>query len=156
MDAITRFALSQKFDAPTLDALELILPSVSNSDVAAELLLGIYIPKDIPNTALTSEGPSTLLDYNPVSDRVNYSYMSRDDVKVYFHEDDGTVRGKREYEDLLEMIENKTISLDYDEAEKLWGSKKDYVWKRVGKVSTRVSSTSLEYWMRYHKKFVNK
>jgi hypothetical protein len=156
MDAITRFALSQKFDAPTLDALGLILSAVSNSDVATELLLGVYIPKDIPTTALTSEGPSTLIDYNPVSDRVNYSYMSRDEVKVYFHGDDKTVRGKREHEDLLKMLENKTISLDYDEAEKLWGSKTDYVWKRMGNVSTRMSSTSLEYWMRYHKKLVNK
>ena len=156
MDAITKYALSQKFDAPTLEALELILASVSNADVATELLLGIHVPKDIPTIALTHEGPSTLLDYNPVSDKVNYSYMSRDEVKVYFHSDDGTVRGKRDYDKLLEMVENKTISLNRDEAEELWGNKTDYVWKRMGKVSTRISSTSLEYWLRYHKNFVNK
>jgi thymidylate synthase len=146
MEKITRLALSLKFNPGDIDSIMEIIEATGNTQVATEILLGVYEAPEVaiiaPNTKY--ETNRKLVNYDKFKDEVKYTYNSVKELSAWFlkgQEDlslENSVSKKTWTDDVA-----KELAISTDEVRRLYTKK---VYDREIDPRDNTSITSLKNW----------
>jgi hypothetical protein len=87
MKTVLEVALSTKFNAEQVPAIIEILGNTPNPDIAAEIILGIYIEPVISEDSVLDNKLCTFVSYNKWDNNVAYTYNTVKKKQLYVNKD---------------------------------------------------------------------
>jgi hypothetical protein len=87
MNTILSVALGTIFPKENIDSILEVINATPNADVAAEILLGIYVEPGVQTTAVIADRNCKLISYDRWTGKVMYSYETPDTKHIYIHKD---------------------------------------------------------------------
>jgi len=133
MFKIIEVALAGKFGAEAVTNLMEVIGVTPNPEMATEILLGIYVKPELPNTVINNTGVErTLVNVDYWQGGVAYSYQEEVRKHLYVDKD----------------IDTSLITLDnYMEYDKGYGGNTKSFSLATGEIKTKQSSTSISDWL---------
>jgi len=138
MKTVLEVALSTKFNAEQVPAIIEILGNTPNTDVAAEIILGIYIEPVISEDSVLDNKLCTFLMYNKWQKEVTYTYTTVKRQQIYVN--------KNADEDSITAENYKEHVIDRNDA---FGSNTNGKWIWItfpNEIETKTSWTQLSSW----------
>jgi len=87
MKTVLEIALSTKFNAEQVPAIIEILGNTPNTDVAAEIILGVYTEPTISEQSVLDNKLCTFVIYNKWTKDVTYTYNTVKKKQIYVNKD---------------------------------------------------------------------
>jgi len=133
MNKIIEVALTGKFGAEAVTNLMEVIGATCNPEMAAEILLGVYVKPEIPNTIFENNTKKTVVSVDYWDGNVRYSY--EEEVTKHIYVDTNldtsilTLENYMEYEKQYEDADRKSFRL------------------LTGETRTQQANTSITNWL---------